>query len=133
MKLDGLDHVAIEVENPDRSAAWYVKTLGFERRYQGVWGDIPIFVCAGSTGLAIFPKATPAGGGDHRGGRPGLRHVAFRADRAEFARARQELEAQGIATEFSDHDISHSIYFSDPDGFHLEITTYDLLAEQEER
>ena len=37
-----------------------------------------------------------------------------------------ELEAQGIAVTFQDHDISHAIYFYDPDGHQLEITTYEL-------
>jgi len=35
-----------------------------------------------------------------------------------------------IALEFQDHGIAHSIYFFDPDGHALEITTYDLGAEK---
>ena len=31
-----------------------------------------------------------------------------------------------ISTEFQDHGISHSIYFQDPDGHQLELTTYDV-------
>ena len=40
--------------------------------------------------------------------------------------AQAELKRRGIQFEFQDHKISHSIYFDDPDGHHLEITTYDL-------
>jgi catechol-2,3-dioxygenase len=53
-------------------------------------------------------------------------HLAFRADRQNFALAQQELKQRGIAFDFQDHDISHSIYFSDPDGHKLEITTYEI-------
>jgi catechol-2,3-dioxygenase len=53
-------------------------------------------------------------------------HFALRADRKNFLVAQEELEAQGIGVTFQDHDISHAIYFNDPDGHQLEITTYEL-------
>jgi len=40
--------------------------------------------------------------------------------------SRSAREERGIKFEFQDHEISHSIYFRDPDGHALEITTYDL-------
>ncbi len=40
--------------------------------------------------------------------------------------AQRELASRGIAFHFRDHEISHSIYFRDPDGIELEITTYEL-------
>ena len=52
-------------------------------------------------------------------------HFAFRANRANFETARRELAAKGIVVSYQDHDISHSIYFSDPDGHRLEITTHE--------
>lgn len=126
MKLEGLDHIAIAVSNPTASAAWYQDVLGLERRHQEEWGDMPIFLMAGSSGLAIFPNRSGAGTPVAYGTDSGFRHLAFRTGRAQFDQARRELEARGIATEFEDHGISHSIYFDDPDGFHLEITTYDV-------
>jgi catechol-2,3-dioxygenase len=53
-------------------------------------------------------------------------HLALRANRKNFLAAQEELKQRGIQFEFQDHEISHSIYFSDPDGHKLEITTYDL-------
>jgi catechol 2,3-dioxygenase-like lactoylglutathione lyase family enzyme len=53
-------------------------------------------------------------------------HLAFRADRENFLAAQQELKKRGIKFEFQDHEIAHSIYFRDPDGHQLEITTYDV-------
>ena len=55
-----------------------------------------------------------------------MRHLAFRVDRANFERARAELDRRGIATRFRDHGITHSIYLHDPDGHLLEITTPEL-------
>ena len=57
-----------------------------------------------------------------------MRHIAFRVDRETFERARHDLEARGITTTFQDHTAAHSLYFSDPDGYQLEITTYDVSA-----
>jgi catechol-2,3-dioxygenase len=36
------------------------------------------------------------------------------------------LKKRAIPFEFQDHEISHSIYFRDPDGHRIEITTYEL-------
>ncbi len=55
-------------------------------------------------------------------------HLAFRANRENFLAAQRELEKRGIKFEFQDHETSHSIYFRDPDGHQLEITTYDLAS-----
>jgi catechol 2,3-dioxygenase-like lactoylglutathione lyase family enzyme len=57
-----------------------------------------------------------------------MRHLAFRVDGSNFARARERLEARGISVSFQDHGIAHSIYFHDPDGHQLEITTYDITV-----
>lgn len=126
MKLEGLDHLAISVADPAASAAWYAEVLGLERHHEEVWGGFPIFMLAGSSGLAIFPQGSPSPEPVRYDGVSEFRHLAFRVDRENFERARAELAARGIPTEFEDHEISHSIYFDDPDGFHLEITTYDL-------
>jgi catechol 2,3-dioxygenase-like lactoylglutathione lyase family enzyme len=55
-------------------------------------------------------------------------HLAFRANRENFVAAQRELEKRGIKFELQDHEISHSIYFRDPDGHQLEITTYEVEA-----
>jgi catechol 2,3-dioxygenase-like lactoylglutathione lyase family enzyme len=53
-------------------------------------------------------------------------HLAFRTDWENFVAAQKELDRRGIKFEFQDHEISHSIYFHDPDRHRLEITTYEL-------
>ena len=135
MELEGIDHVAMSVPDVERAAQWYVEVLGFERRFQEMWDGVPVFIGKGTTAIALFPaqtnttassaKATAAGSKSERGGVRML-HLAFRANRKGFLAAQEELKQRGIQFEFQDHEISHSIYFRDPDGHELEITTYDL-------
>jgi catechol 2,3-dioxygenase-like lactoylglutathione lyase family enzyme len=119
----GLDHVAIAVADVERSQRFYADILGLERAHEA-W-DVPVVMAANGTGVAIFDKRLHSGEGE---GQPDVRilHIAFRLDRDGFERAREELAAQGLAPRFSDHGISHSIYFTDPDGHQLELTTYEI-------
>lgn len=119
----GLDHVAIAVQEVERSRRFYAEILGFERAHDE-W-DVPVVMAANGTGVAIFDKDLHPGNG---AGQPDVRilHIAFRVDREGFERAREELAAQGMEPRFSDHGIAHSIYFTDPDGHQLELTTYQV-------
>jgi catechol 2,3-dioxygenase len=125
-ELEGLDHVALAVRDVERSAEWYVEVLGFERRFQGMWEGVPVFVARDKTALALFPAETDQENSARPRRRTGMLHLALRADRGNFAAAQRELTRRGIAFHFQDHEISHSIYFRDPDGIELEITTYEL-------
>ena len=124
MQLEGIDHVAMGVHDVERSAKWYTEVLGFERLHEGVWGGVPTFVGKGNTGIALFPASQEAKPSAYREIR--MLHLAFRADRENFLAAQRELEKRGIKFEFQDYEISHSIYFHDPDGHQLEITTHEL-------
>lgn len=125
--LAGLDHVALTVRDQKRSLAWYQQVLGMEQRYEEANGpDDPIFLCAGNACLALFPAQTsdPLPVLDHQ--TIAMRHFAFRLDRANFDRAQIELRERQILFRFVDHRIAHSLYFSDPDGHRVELTTYEL-------
>jgi len=126
MQLEGIDHVAMGVRDIERSANWYVDVLGFERLHEGMWNGVPTFIGKGNTGIALFPAKPDAKptSSNHRELR--MLHLAFRADHENFLAAQRELKKRGIEFEFQDHQISHSIYFHDPDGHTLEITTYEL-------
>ena len=126
MHLQGIDHIALSVRDVERSAKWYVDVLGFEPRYEGMWNGVPMFIGKGTTAIALFPSrgGESTAAPDRRPIR--MLHFAMRADRKNFLAAQRELKQRGIDFEFQDHEISHSIYFSDPDGHELEITTYEL-------
>lgn len=127
VELERLDHVALTVSDVDRSIEWYRDVLGLERVHEEEWGRNPAFLTRGSTGLALFPAESSDPSPPQ--GRPGglaMWHLAFRADRRAFDAARKEFDAGGLRYSFSDHGIAHSIYFHDPDGHLLEITTYEV-------
>lgn len=125
MKLEGLDHIALAVRDVEQAAKWYGEVLGLERQHADAWDSVPIFVGCGATGLALFPAE---GTEDSLGKDQPIRmlHFALRADRENFEAARRELNARGLDFRFEDHGIAHSIYFRDPDGHRVEITTYDV-------
>ena len=124
--VEGIDHVAMSVRDVERSAQWYIDVLGFERRHEGMWDGIPVFIGKGPTAIALFPLRSKENSAPSERGGVQILHLAFRANRKSFRAAQEEFKQRGIQFEFQDHEISHSIYFSDPDGQKLEITTYDL-------
>ena len=129
LTLEGLDHVALAVADVERSAAWYIDVLGFERLHAGMWNGVPAFVGKGKTAIALFPRRDrPASAGSQRGGPSeiDMLHLAMRADRKNFLAAQEELRKRGVKFTFQDHEISQSIYFRNPDGHQIEITTYEL-------
>lgn len=125
-QLEGIDHVALTVSDVNRSAAWYIEVLGLEHRLQGMWGGVPVFVGRGATALALFPATKREDQVSEKHTRGRILHVAFRANRSDFLAAQAELRRRTIAFDFQDHEVSHSIYFCDPDENELEITTYEL-------
>ncbi len=129
-ELEGIDHVALAVRDVPSSVRWYQEVLGLERLHEEAWGDYPAVVGIGGTAIALFPVQ----GSDPKPGPDrdvlAMRHVAFRANGENFARAQRELTDGGVEFEFQDHGIAHSIYFHDPDGHEIEITTYDLVIDE---
>jgi catechol 2,3-dioxygenase-like lactoylglutathione lyase family enzyme len=124
MNLEGIDHVAMSVRDLERAAQWYIDVLGFERQHEGTWDGVPVFIGKGTTALALFPVRSGSASSAPADIR--MLHLAFRANRKNFLAAHEELKHRGIKFEFQDHEVSHSIYFRDPDGHQLEITTYEL-------
>ena len=122
--VEGIDHVALSVRNIDRAAQWYIDVLGFKRLHEGMWDGIPVFIGKGTTALALFPVRSGSASADR--GEIRMLHLAMRANRKNFRAAQDDLKRRGIPFEFEDHEIAHSIYFRDPDGHRLEITTYEL-------
>jgi catechol 2,3-dioxygenase-like lactoylglutathione lyase family enzyme len=130
-----IDHVEVLV--PDRHAAadWYERTLGLRvvPEYQH-WSNDPkgplmISSDGGSTKLALFEGQPQAGQSI-----TGWQRVAFRIDAIgfiEFIERLEDLRLTDIAGQsvtcdsVVDHEQAYSIYFCDPYGNALEVTTYE--------
>lgn len=123
MELEGIDHVAVRVRDLEASREWYCEVFGFEHLHPDVWEE-PVFVGKGSYGVALFSAGKVAA--SEPSPQIAISHFAFRTTRAGFIAAQDELRSKKIEFEFQDHTISHSIYFFDPDGHQLEVTTYEV-------
>src|SRR5438093_9492933 len=121
-----IDHVALTVRDVQRSIAWYRDVFGLERRYKEAWGDYPVMMFAGDTAVALFQARGPVSDAPDSGSAAIMRHLAFQVDSANFLRAQETLRSRGIEFVFQDHSISQSIYLRDPDGYELELTTYEV-------
>jgi catechol 2,3-dioxygenase-like lactoylglutathione lyase family enzyme len=112
--IERLDHVALNVSHRPRSIAWYRDVLGLELQREPRADDWPAFV--GELGACLTLFQAPSA----------LRHVCFAMGAQDFARARAHLDEQGVEARFEDHGSSHSLYFRDPDGHTMELTTYEV-------
>ena len=122
-KIRFLDHVAIRVADIQRSADWYEDVLGMKRYSFKEWGEFPIFMLNGKTGIALFPANLKDNPVDPLSRNVMIDHFAFNVSNQDFRKAQNHLDLKGIDFQFQDHHYFHSIYFRDPDGHKVELTT----------
>jgi catechol 2,3-dioxygenase-like lactoylglutathione lyase family enzyme len=136
-KVLQIDHVELFVPDRYEAARWYERVLGLRivpecEPWAVDGGPLMISSDEGSTKLALFegqPASAP-----HTAA---FRRVAFRVTDSGFAEflgklpelalidARDQPVTPGSVV---DHQQAYSIYFSDPYGHQLEVTTYDYDA-----
>ena len=104
-----IDHVAVESEYPDATAAFYERVFG--ARIVKAEGH-PVMAYLGPTGIAVHE---PDGPGPH---------TAVRVSPEEQAGVRRALDDLGIEWEEHDHGIAVGLFFRDPDGRQVEAITY---------
>ena len=126
----GIDHVELFVPDRFEAAAWYERVLGLsivpEFRAWATDSGGPLMIAADDgTKLALFEGEPPG-----RRHQAGFRRVAFRLPAEGFLTFLQELPEllspqDAPEDPVVDHEKSYSIYFADPWGHLLEVTTYD--------
>lgn len=134
-RVDQIDHVELFVPDRREAAAWYGRILGlavlpqYEHWAEDPGGPLMISSDGGSTKLALF-QGTPQGQRETAG----FRRVAFRVDAENFVRFLARLPQLDLiddsgrpvtASHVTDHGRAFSVYFCDPSGHRLELTTYD--------
>ncbi len=123
IKLEFLDHVAIRVKDLEASVAWYQKVLGLKRYQLPEWGDFPIFMLSGKSGIALFPANLNDAECDNNSRNVKIHHFAFNVTKANFEKAKRKYEALNLDFDIQDHYYFDSIYTKDPDGHTVELTT----------
>jgi catechol 2,3-dioxygenase-like lactoylglutathione lyase family enzyme len=133
-KVLQIDHVELFVPDRYEAARWYERALGLQpvqecEPWAAGGGPLMISSDAGSTKLALF-EGQPVAADT----KAAFRRVAFRVTGngfAEFLRRLPELSLTDsrhqpvTADSVVDHQQAYSIYFDDPYGHMLEVTTYD--------
>lgn len=127
-RVDGIDHVELDVPDPDEAARWYEDALGLtvcEEYEQWAEAEGPLMISSdgGATKLALF-EGEPGTDGEPTG----YTRVAYRTDADGFL-AFVDGDAPGVESagraDVVDHDLSFSVYFEDPYGHRCEVTTYE--------
>ena len=134
-RVDQIDHVELFVPDRQEAARWYGRILGlvvvkeYEHWAKDARGPLMISSDGGSTKLALF-----AGTSQGLRETAGFHRVAFRVSAASFIGFLERLpeldltdhRGRRVTSELvEDHERAFSIYFSDPFGHRLELTTYD--------
>jgi catechol-2,3-dioxygenase len=123
VELRRLDHVSLNVCDRPRSIAWYRDVIGLEQRGTPRRDDWPVFM--GDFGACVALFQAQAASPDRAPESTGLRHVAFMVGREDLAAAQERLRQRGVKFRFEDHGNAHSLYFPDPDGNVIELTSYN--------
>jgi catechol 2,3-dioxygenase-like lactoylglutathione lyase family enzyme len=122
-----IDHVELFVPDRQSAAEWYKNVLGLvpvpaaAQWAKDPEGPLMISPDQGKTMMALFQ-------GTAQGERPtaGFHRVAFRVDAKGFLAFMDRTKEMKIGpSRIRDHDQAISIYFDDPYGHHLELTTYE--------
>lgn len=122
-KIDCLDHVAILVKNMEASAQWYEKVLGLKKYQLPEWGEFPVFMLAGKTGVALFPANQDHTVLDSNSNNVRIDHFAFNVTNENFEKAKIRYQELDLKYSIQDHFYFHSIYTKDLDGHTVELTT----------
>lgn len=121
-EINFLDHVAITVNDINASISWYKKVLGLKKVQLPKWGSAPIFMMAGKSGIALFPKK---GKNNFSYNDTSIRidHFAFNVSNENFEKAKAHFINLDLEFELKDHHYFHSLYINDLDGHTVELTT----------
>jgi metallothiol transferase len=126
IKPRGIDHVAVNCKDLDRSLKFYTEIIGLEiskREHQKPGSEY--FLDCGTALIGLIQGDPKGSAHPFQDGGTGANHFSFRVSTADFDRAVEELKAKNVPIHFSKkREKSWSVYFSDPDGNKLEITAW---------
>jgi catechol 2,3-dioxygenase-like lactoylglutathione lyase family enzyme len=143
MKIEKIHHVAYRCRDAKETVEFYTKHLNMEFILAISEDRVPstkepnpymhIFLDAGNGNILAFfelPKS-PDMGRDENTPR-WVQHIAFQlGSQAELMQAKADLEKAGLEVVGpTDHGIIQSIYFFDPNGHRIELTTITATSEQ---
>lgn len=123
IEINFLDHVAIRVSDMEASVQWYENVLGLKPYKLPKWGEFPIFLLSGKSGVALFPANEKDVKLNLASKNVKIDHFAFNVNRENFEKAKKQFTALNLEFNIQDHYYFDSIYTKDPDGHTVELTT----------
>lgn len=142
LRAQQLDHAAVGVRNLKVTQDWLAAVLGmvpFRSDDPNFAGEALAMVRNGAVKIALLQL--PEGETPLQGSRSQKGHVALRVPTQEFERFRYGLPAllqehrvhpqQSVQVEEDNYGVQRSLFFHDPDGNELEVTTWDEDAEDQ--
>ena len=126
IKLDGINHFALNVRNMDKAEAFYTGILGFPviTRTETRAGLKHVEVDAGNVAIALFESPElDLTAAQKTMTEDGYLHFAFAAPYGRYDAILQALKKSGVEMDGEPRDWGEgvSIYFPDPDGHQIEI------------
>ena len=117
LKVTGIDHVVLHVQDLERSKKFYIDLLGFTVAHEG---GRQSFLSCGSQQVALFEVGSELHAGSE------MNHMALRLAAGEYGEVKAVLETAGVEVHGRPGD-DRCLYFNDPDGHRLQVLT---LSEQ---
>lgn len=128
VKINKVGHVVLAVKDPAVSARWYAEVLGMDLMHYNEKGKMA-FLSFGTQHHDIALAQAPEGA---TLGSPGISHTALQIEGGldELKLVYQRMKAKGVEIDFTtDHGLSQSVYFFDPDGNRLEVFCETMTPE----
>lgn len=123
----GVDHLALTCSDIDQTIEFYTGVLGMTLNRIVANRDEPssthIFLDMGGGNFLAFFDFPEKGPARTQRGVGSMHHLALKATQSQYAKAVKEIRERGIAHDIHGDETSGAIYFRDPDGILLEVTT----------
>ena len=126
--VDRIGHVVLRIADVDRAVGFYRDMLGMEAvRYDSEAGMAFMSFGRQHHDIGLFRVK-----GEESRGSLGLGHIAMAVDGdlTDLKELHDRLVANGTDVHLTDHGMTKSVYFEDPDGNHLELFV-DLMSHED--
>ena len=129
--VDRIGHVVLRIADVDRAVTFYRDMLGMEAvRYDSAAGMAFMSFGKQHHDIGLFRVK-----GEESRGSLGLGHIAMvvDGDLTDLRELHDRLVANGTHVHLTDHGMTKSVYFEDPDGNRLELFVDSMSQEEGKR
>jgi methylmalonyl-CoA/ethylmalonyl-CoA epimerase len=120
LKVEGVYHMGIPVNDIDRAQKFYTEVLGMQ--FMGRVGSaqkLDRLKCAGGDVVVLFERPKPHAWDPVA--QDGVAHQAFEMDIASYEEALETVQEMGLFRTIEDRESGNTIYLFDTEGNHLEL------------